>query len=85
MPVYYLYHSTGSKSLVKFLLDLNVSISYDKDIDVRKDIAVNIIKKSKEHDGIFVPSSLVNNQPKFIVIDNKDLQINTRFYGIYCS
>ena len=31
----YLYHSTRSKKLVKFLSDLNVSISYDKIIDIK--------------------------------------------------
>ena len=31
----YLYHSARSKKLVRFLSDLNVSISYDKIIDIK--------------------------------------------------
>ena len=58
-------------------LDLNVSISYDKIIDIKKDIPANIIESSKENEGIFVPSSLVNNEPMFFAIDNTDLKIDT--------
>ena len=73
----YLYHSTRSNKLVKFLLDLNVSISYDQVIDIKKDTAANIIEKSKEHDTVSVPSSLVNNEPTFFAINNTDLKIDT--------
>ena len=72
----YVYHSTRSKKLIKFLLDLNVSISYHKIIDIKKNIAANIIEKSKENDGVFVPSSLVNNEPALFAIDNTDLKID---------
>ena len=56
-------HSTRSRKLVKFLSGLNISRSCDKVIDIKKDIAANIIEKSKEHDCVFVPSSLVKNEP----------------------
>ena len=59
----HVYHSTRSRKLVKFLSGLNISRSYDKVIDIKKDIAATIIEKSKEHDGVFVPSSLVKNEP----------------------
>ena len=40
--------------------------SYDKVIDIKKDIAANIFEKSKEHvDGIFLPSPLINNERTF--------------------
>ena len=42
--------------------------SYDKVINIKKDIAANIIEKSKEHDGIFVPSPLINNERTFFAI-----------------
>ena len=74
----YVYHSARSKKLVKFLSDLNVSISYDKVIDIKKDIAANIIEKSKEHDNVFVPLSLVNSEPMIFVIDKADSKINKR-------
>ena len=73
----YIYHTTKSKKRAKFLTDLNVTISYDKIIDIRKDIAANAIKKSKENDDVFVPLSLVNNESTFFAIDNTDLKIDT--------
>ena len=74
----YVYHSARSKKLAKFLSDLNVSISYDKVIDIKKAIAANIIEKSKEHDNVFVPLSLVNSEPIIFVIDKADSKINRR-------
>ena len=72
----YVNLSTRTNKLVKFLSDFNVSISYDKVIHIKKDIAAIIIEKSKEHDGAFVPLSLVNNEPTFFAIDNTDLKID---------
>ena len=72
----YIYHTTKSKKRAKFLTDLNVTISYDKIIDIRKDIAANAIKKSKENDDVFVPLSLVNNESTFFAIDDIDLKID---------
>ena len=70
-----MYHFTRSKKLVKCLSDLNVSISYDKVVDVRKDIALNIIEKSKGHDGVFVTSSFVNIEPRLTAIDNNQYPV----------
>ena len=58
-------------------MNLNVSITYGKVIDINKDIAVNIIKKSKENDGVFVPLSFLNDEPAFFAIDNTDVKIDT--------
>ena len=68
----HVYHSTRSNKIVKFLSDLNVSISYDKVIDIKKDIVANKMKKSKEHDGVFKPLPLVNNEPMFFANGNTD-------------
>ena len=67
------YNSSRRRELVKFLSDLNVNVSSDRVvINIKKDIAENIIEKSKEHDdGVFGPSSLVNNEPTFFAIDNR--------------
>ena len=53
---------------------MNVSISYDKVIDTKKGIAKRA--KCKEHDGVFVLSPSINNEPKFFEIDNADLKID---------
>ena len=74
----YVYQSARSKKLVKSLSDLSVSVCYDKVIDIKKDIAANIIEKSKEHDNVFVPLSLVNSEPMIFVIDKADSKINRR-------
>ena len=66
----YVYYSVRSNKLVKFLSDLNENLSYDKVIDIKKDVAANIIEKSKKHDGNFVPSSFLNNEPTLFVIDS---------------
>ena len=53
---------------------MNVSISYDKVIDTKKGIAKRA--KCKEHDGVFVLSPSINNEPTFFEIDNADLKID---------
>ena len=68
------YHSTRTNKIVKFLSDLNVS--YDKVTDTKKDIVGNIMEKTKEYDGVFVPSSLVSNESTFFVIDDIDIKID---------
>ena len=73
-----MYHTTRTKKPVKFLTDLNVTISYDKVTDIRKDIATNTIEESKENDGVFLPLSLVNNEPTFFAIDNR---LKNRYSG----
>ena len=73
----YVYHSTRSKKLVKFLSDLNLSITYDKVIEIKKGIVTSIMKRRAENDGVFVPSSLSQNIPVFFAIDNTDLKIDT--------
>ena len=48
----HVYHSTRCNKIVKFLSDLSGRVSYDKIIDIKKDIAANIMEKNKEHDGV---------------------------------
>ena len=75
----YVYHSTKSKIL---LSHLNVSISYGKVIDIKKDIVTDVIEKSKERDGVFVPLSLANNEPTFVTTDNIDFKIRLQLGAI---
>ena len=51
----YVYHSTRNNKIITFLLDLIVSISCNKVIHIKKDIAVNIMEKSNKHNSVFVP------------------------------
>ena len=64
----YVYYSVRSNRLVRFLSDLNESLSYGKVIEIKKDVAANIIEKSKKNDGVFVSSSFLNNKPTLFVI-----------------
>lgn len=53
-----------------------MNVSYDKVTDTKNDIAGNIMEKTKEYDGVFVPLSLVNNESTFFAIDDIDLKID---------
>ena len=73
----YIYHSTRSRKLINFLSDLNISVSYDKVINIKKDIATAVLERRKDHNGVYVPSKFTYGNPVFFAIDNADLKIDT--------
>ena len=73
----YLNQTTRSKKLIDMFSGLNLSISYDKVIDIKKDVANAILEKRDENNGVFIPSCLFPSQRPFFAIDNTDMKIDT--------
>ena len=55
----FLYHNTRSKKLVDFLYDLNIGVSYDKVISIKKDIVSSIQEQRDKSNGAFIPTGFV--------------------------
>ena len=72
-----LHQTTRSKKLIDMFSGLNLSISYEKIIDIKKDVANAILEKRNENNGIFIFSCLFPNQRPYFAIDNTDFKINT--------
>ena len=65
---------------------LNLSISYEKVTNIKKDVANAILEKRDENNGVFIPSCLFPSQRPFFAIDNSDMKIDTptgkrKFHG----
>ena len=73
----YLPQTTRSKKLIDMFDSLNLCTSYDKVLDIKKDVANAILEKSGENNGVFIPSSLIKNSRPFFAIDNTDIKIDT--------
>ena len=73
----YLHQTTRSKKLIDIFSGLNLSISYKKVIDIKKDVANAILEKRDENKGVFIPLCLFPSQRPFFGIDNTDMKIFT--------
>ena len=58
----YLHQITRSRKLIDMFSGLNLSISYEKVIDIKKDVANAILEKRDENNGLFIPSCLFPSQ-----------------------
>ena len=57
---------------------LNLTISYEKVTDTKKDVANAILEKRDENNGVFIPSCLCPSQRLFFAIDNIGMKIDTQ-------
>ena len=63
--------------IVNFLFDLNIGINYKKVAEIKKNITQTVLQKQTENDGVFIPSSLTEDQSAYFAVDNADLNIDT--------
>ena len=73
----YFVRACRSKKLIDMFSGLNLSISYEKVIDIKKDVANAVLEKRDENNGAFIPSRLFPIQKPFFAIDNTDMKIDT--------
>ena len=73
----YLHQIPRSRKLIDMFSGLNLSISYEKVTDIKKDVANAILEKRDENNGLFIPSCLFPSQGQFFAADNTDMKINT--------
>ena len=74
---FYVHQKTRSVYLCNFLSDINLSVNYDKVCNINSNLAISVIKGTKENGGVYKPSSILKGNPAFFAIDNSNLQIDT--------
>ena len=72
-----MYYAYRSKKLVNFISDLNLGANYQKIVNIKKEIVQAVLEKKKENNGVFIPSTLKEDQPIYFAIENVDLKIDT--------
>ena len=73
----YVYHITRSKKLINFLSELNVGVNCHKTTSIKKSIVDAVLAKRTENNGIFIPSTINEENLVSFAIDNVDLTIDT--------
>ena len=74
----YVHHTTRSKELIELLHTMNLSVTYDKVLDIRNSIATTIKSNVENHPAkLHIPSVISPNKHTFYAIDNSDLKVDT--------
>ena len=67
-----IYKHTRSKYIINLLSDMNLTISYDKNLKIETNIAKAIVKKMEDSDGVYVPPSTQKECPIYFAVENCD-------------
>ena len=87
----YVHHTTRSKELIELLHTINLSVTYDKVLDIRNSIATTIKSNVENHPAkLYIPSVISSNKHTFYAIDNSDLKVDTtdgknQYHGTYIA
>ena len=73
----YIHEETRCRELIDILSDLNISIDYDKLLNVESQLANSILAEINNNDGVFIPKSISKDLPIYFAIENTDLKIDT--------
>ena len=73
----YLHQTSRSKKLIDTFSDLNLSATYDKLMNIKRDVAAAILSQRDAQNGVFIPSCLRRGTRPFFGIDNTDIRIDT--------
>ena len=74
----YVHHTTRSKELIVLLHTMNLSVTYDKVLDIRNSIATTIKSNVENHPAkLYILSVISPNKHTFYAIDNSDLKVDT--------
>ena len=72
-----IHQKTCSKELIDTLNHMNLSISYDKVLTLKRGIASSVREKMRKNDSVYVPVKISQNRITYYTIDNTDLKIDT--------
>ena len=76
-PGLMIYKHTRSKHIINLLTDTNLTISYDKSLQIKTNTAEAIVKKMEDSGGVYVPPSIQKECPIYFTPDNRDFQNRT--------
>ena len=55
----YIHQKTRCRELIDILTDLNISIDYDKLLNIKSQLADTVLTEINNNDGVFIPSATV--------------------------
>ena len=73
----YIPQKTRCRELIDILSDLNISIDYDKLLNIKSQLADTVLTEINNNDGVFIPRSISKDLPIYLAIGNTDLKIDT--------
>ena len=73
----YIHQKTRCRELIDILSDLNISIDYDKLLNIKSQLADTVLTEINNNDGVFIPRSISKDLPIYFAIGNTDLKIDT--------
>ena len=73
----HMHYGTRSRDIVDTLADLNLSIKYEKVIQIENDIAETVKNNMLENNGLYLPPNLKKDVPIHFAIDNSDFENDT--------
>lgn len=75
--VLHMHHKTRSKDVIETLADLDLSIKYEKIIQIENDIDVTVKDNMLKNNGMYIPPCLKKDIPIHYAIDNTDFENDT--------
>lgn len=80
-----MHTSTRSKFIIEMLHRIGVSIDYSKVLRLETEIAAEVISRTKESGGVYIPSDLVKGRFVYCAADNVDFQEDTHMGKERCT
>ena len=73
----YIHEEIRCRELIDILSNLNISIDYDKLLNIESQLANSILTEINRNDDVFIPKSVSKDLPIYFAIENTDLKIDT--------
>ena len=73
----YIHQKTKCRELIDIPSGLNISIDYDKLLNIKSQLANSVLTKINHNDGVSIPKCISKDLPIYFPIDNTDLKIDT--------
>ena len=73
----YIHQKPRCRELIDILPDFNISIDYDKLLNIKSQLADSVLTEINNNDAVFILRSISKDLPIYFAINNTDLKINT--------
>ena len=73
----YIHQQTRSKNIINTRSDLNLTIPYEKVLQIETEMANEITRNIAQNNGVYLPPNIVKGEPIHFAIDNIDFKNDT--------
>ena len=73
----YVHQKTICNELIETLYNMNLSVNYQKVLNIKTNIETSVKEKAAKQGGIYIPSVISPNKPVYIATDNSNLKVDT--------